>query len=145
MSLIDWVEHKWLTEEPTSKEEIADLLKAADLSLNERRFHTSSLDWKFNIAYAAIIGYANVALRASGYRTRVGSHHYYVIQSLAHTLKLDSKLIGLIDSFRRISHIGTYERAGIVSEKDADEIYEIAIKLRETLFKWLMDNYPELI
>lgn len=140
MSLKDWVENKWLDEIPTSQEEITNLLKSADSSLEESRMHTKNLDWQFNIAYVSILNYANAALRASGYRAKMGSHHYYVIQSLAHTINLDGNTVDLVDSFRRIRHIGTYERTGIVSKKDADEIIETATRIREMVCKWLKEH-----
>ena len=135
MSLRDWVENRWLDEIPPSDQEIADLLNAADRSLEESIKHTENLDWLFNIAYTAILNYATAALRVSGYRAKMGSHHYYTIQSLAHTINLEQDTVDLVDTFRKMRHIGTYEKAGVISQKDAEEIIETAEMIRELVVK----------
>ena len=41
--------------------------------------------------------------------------------------------------------LGTYERAGTTSPSEADEVYRLAIRLREDVVKWLADGHPNLV
>jgi len=91
-----------------------------------------------------IKGLSNVKTRHSCLAERV-AHHYRVIQSLAYTIKADSDLILQFDQFRKKRNIGGYERAGMVSDQEANEMMTLAKNLREDVKDWLRKNYPELI
>jgi len=73
------------------------------------------------------------------------AHHYRVIQSLAHTVGADAKLITQFDRFRKKRNVGSYERAGMVSEREAKEMFHLARRLRREVENWLRANHPELI
>ena len=88
---------------------------------------------------------ATAALAASGYRAARGAHHYRVIQSLAFTIKVDPRLIAQLDKFRKKRNIGSYERAGAVSEQEAKEMFALAKNLRDEVEKWLRSNHPKLL
>lgn len=105
MSLRDWLENDWLIEHQTSVQEIADLLGVADRDLANSEVSGLSPDWRLNIAYNAALQLATTALAAAGYRTTRESHHYRVIQSLAHTIKANMTLIAQLDQFRKKRHI----------------------------------------
>lgn len=144
MSLNEWVENDWIKEHKPKSREIRQLIDRTELNLTEAEFYTRDLDWKFNIAYSAILNLAGMALRAEGYRSRAASHHYYTIMSLEFTLKIDSKLVTIIDSFRKIRHYATYERAGVVTESMVQEIIEIAKELKEKVIIWLKEKHSDL-
>jgi len=82
-----------------------------------------SSDWRLNIVYNAALQAATIAFAASGYRSARDSHHYRIIQSLAHSINASSGLIAHFDHFRKKRNIGGYERAGIASDqkKNVDE------------------------
>lgn len=102
-------------------------------------------DWRFNIAYNAALQLANAALAASGYQVeRGGNHHYRLIDSLSLTLGTDSTTIKKFEIFRKKRNISDYERADMVSEKEAEEMRSIAEKLRADLESWLAKNHPAL-
>ena len=101
MSLADWFNNGWLVEHKTSPQEIADLFGVADRDLADSRAAGLSADWRMNIAYNAALQAASAALAAAGYRATRGSHHYRVIQSLAHTMQADTRLIAQLDQFRK--------------------------------------------
>ena len=61
---------------------------------------------------------ATIALAANGYRAAQEGHHYWTIQSLAFTMKLDAKTIDQLNTFRRKRNIADYERVGMVSEQE---------------------------
>lgn len=73
------------------------------------------------------------------------SHHYRIIQSLAHTIKADAGLIALLDQFRKKRNIGGYEQAGMVSDQEAGEMVDLAHRLRRDVEKWLREKHPDVL
>jgi uncharacterized protein (UPF0332 family) len=62
-----------------------------------------------------------------GYRPRGGQHHLTVVQFLREALGDESaKEVSLFDQIRRKRHQAIYERAGLVSRKEVEEILEFA-------------------
>lgn len=145
MSLQDWLKNSWLVEHKTSPQEITDLLGVADRDLEDCKSEGLSADWRMNIAYNAALQAATVALAAAGYRSARDAHHYRVIQSLAYTIGSDRKLIAKFDQFRKKRNIGGYERAGLVSDAEADEMVALAKRLRKEVEKWIRTNFPQLL
>ena len=145
MSLQDWLKNSWLVEHKSSPQEIADLFGVADRDLADCKSEGLSADWRMNIAYNAALQAATVALAAAGYRAARDAHHYRVIQSLAYTIGADIKLIAQFDQFRKKRNIGGYERAGLVSDAEADEMVALANQLRKKVEKWIRTNFPLLL
>jgi len=145
MSLRDWLSKGWVIEHQTSNREISDLLGLVERDL--AACQTSGLvpDWQLSIAYNAALQAATAALAASGYRASREAHHYHVIQSLAFTVKLDSKALSEFDAFRRKRNIGGYEIAGQVSEQEAEEMYQLARKLQKEVINWIAKTHPKFI
>jgi hypothetical protein len=145
MSLQNWLSTGWVTKRETSPQEITDLLGVADRDLSDCQSPDLSPDWRMNIAYNAALQVATAALAAAGYRAARDSHHYRVIQSLTHTICADTNLIDQFDQFRKKRNIGGYERAGLVSDQEADEMFDLAKQLRKEVEKWIRDNHPDLL
>lgn len=145
MSLQDWLNNGWLREHTTSGREIADLFGVADRDLSDCRSDGLSADWRMNIAYNAALQAATAALAAAGYRASRDSHHFRIIQSLEHTIGSETKLIAQFNQFRKKRNIGGYERAGLVSDLEADEMFNLAVKLRDDVEQWIRSNYPQLL
>ena len=145
MSLKDWLKSGWLTEHKTSAQEIRNLLDVADRDLTDCLSPGLSADWRLNIAYNAALQAATAALAVCGYRATRDSHHYRIIQSLAHTIGADAKLINKFDQFRKKRNIGGYEQAGLVSEQEANEMISFAKRLRKEIKRWLEMNHPSLL
>ncbi len=145
MILQDWLESGRLRAHKTSRSDIAELLKAADRDLADAQIQQLSADRQFATAYSAALLMATVALAASGYRAPQEGHHYWTIQSLAFTMKLDTKIIERLDAFRRKRNISDYERVGVVSKKENKEMLALAKKLRCMVVEWLKENHPDLI
>jgi hypothetical protein len=135
----------WLKEHETSAEEINDLIQIADRDLTDCEAGGLSADWKLNIAYNAALQAATAALAACGYRASREAHHYRVIQSLIYTVGTDKKIVQQFDKFRKKRNIGGYERAGIVSDQEADDMKLLGNKLRNEVVDWLRTNYPEYL
>lgn len=145
MSLKDWQLNGWLIAHKTSPQEIADLLAVADRDLNDCKASGLSADWRLNIAYNAALQAATAVLAACGYRAVREAHHYRVIQSLVYTIDLSPSVVTQFDAFRKKRNIGGYERAGMTSDQEADEMFSLAKNIREKVENWLHRNYPELL
>ncbi len=145
MNLHDWLRLGWVTEHQTSPQEISDLLAVATRDLRDCRTPGLSPDWRLNIAYNAALQMAAAALAASGYRAAREMHHYRVIQSLGLTIAAPSTIVDQMDGFRRKRNMGGYERAGLVSEQEAEEMIALAEGLKCSVVSWLEDNHPDLL
>jgi hypothetical protein len=66
-----------------------------------------------------------------------------VIQSLALTLGADAKLVAQLDAFRKKRNVGDYEQAGLITEKEADEMVALARQLRKQVEDWLRAHHPK--
>ena len=145
VSLQSWLESGQLRAHKTSRGEIAELLRASDRDLADSQLQGLSADRRFTTAYSAALLVATVALAASGYRAPQEGHHYWSIQSLAFTMKLDAKTVDRLDTFRRKRNIADYERVGMVSEQEIKKMVALAKELRATIVQWLKENHPELV
>jgi len=144
MSLEDWLRNGWLIEHKTSPAEIAELLAIVERDLADCRIQGLSPDWKLNIAYNAALQAATAVLAACGYRASKEAHHYRVIQSLVLTIGADASLVRQFDSFRKKRNVGGYERAGTVSDQEANEMIALAERIRQEAKNWLNANHPVL-
>jgi hypothetical protein len=61
------------------------------------------------------------------------------------TLGLDGQTIARLDAFRKKRNVSDYERAGAVSEKEAEELVALAERLRAQFVHWLKATHPELL
>ena len=144
MSLEDWLTDKLIETHRPSAGEIANLLHICDRDLEKCQIAELGPDWRLSIAHNAALQAATAALAATGYRARKEGHHYRVIQSLAYTLKAEPALIRQLDKFRQKRNIGDYERAGLVTEQEAEEMVALAKQLRNDVEQWLRIHHPEL-
>lgn len=145
MSLQDWLRNGWLVEHKTSPAEIAELLAITDRDLADCRVRGLSPDWKLNIAYNAALQASTAALAACGYRAAREAHHFRVIQSLALTIGMDAGLVRQFDLFRKKRNIGGYERAGTISDQEANEMTALAERVRQEVMEWLKSSHPEFL
>ena len=83
-------------------------------------------------------------MAAACYRARKEGQHYRVIQSLAFTINTDPAIIKQLDKFRQKRNISDYERAGLVTEQEAEEMVALAKQLRDDVEQWLRIHHPEL-
>jgi hypothetical protein len=145
MTLQSWLLNNWLKPHTTSPNEVSVLFALIERDLADCQAAGLSADWSLNIAYNAALQAATIALAASGYRAGRESHHYRIIQSLAHTIDAPASLIAHFDQFRKKRNIGGYERAGIASDQEAKEMFFLAKKIRDEVAAWLLKTHPELM
>jgi hypothetical protein len=145
MTLRDWLRWGRLSSHRASKREISDLLALIDRDLAQCQTGGLAADWQLAIAYNAALQCAITALAAEGYRPRREDQHYQAIQSLALTLGWDDERVSILDAFRGKRHAVGYERAGAVSDREAEEMISLAQALRRELHAWLEANHSELL
>lgn len=144
MSLKDWTRNGWLVAHEPAREEIRNLLALADRDLVDCQVRAISDDWRFAIAYNAVLQSATAALAAAGYRAAREAHHYRVLQSLALTIGADAKLLRTLDQFRKKRNLGGYEQVGVVTAVELQELVETALDLRRRVQEWLTDHHPHI-
>jgi len=145
MSLRDWLNNGWLIEHKTSRQEITDLLAVADRDLADCQAEGLSPDWRLGIAYNAALQAATAALAIAGYRATRAEHHYRTIQSLAYTIGADADIVTRFDAFRKKRNIGGYERAGLISTREADEMVDLARRLRCEVEESIRMQRPDVL
>jgi uncharacterized protein (UPF0332 family) len=145
MTLEDWRRSGWLSAHEPSRQETSDLLAIADRDLKDCRSEGLSPDWKFNIAYNAILQAATAALAAAGYRASRDSHHYRILQSLQWTIGAPAETLRCLDAFRKKRNLTGYERMGAVSDKEVEEIIRMADVVRQQIKEWIGNTHPELL
>lgn len=129
----------------SSKQEIADLFGVADRDIAACQTAGLIADWRLNIAYNAALQLATAALAAAGYEAARVGHHYRVIQSLALTLRLDAGVVAEFDDYRKMRNTSDYERAGLISDTEADGMLRLAVQLRAEVEAWVRANHPTLV
>ncbi len=145
MSLRDWQKNSWLIEHKSSPEEIAALLAIVERDLANAKVAGLAEDWRLSIAYNAALQAATTALAASGFRAAREQHHYRTVQSLALTIGWPAAKVDRFDRFRKKRNIIGYETAGVVSEREAREMHDLAVALRNDVLAWLRKQHPKLL
>ncbi len=135
----------WLKPHRSSRQEIADLIGVADRDIAACQTAGLIADWRLNIAYNAGLQLATAALAAAGYQAVRAGHHYRVIQSLALTLKLNAGTIAEFDDYRKMRNTSDYQRAGLISDTDADGMLKLAVRLRKEVEVWIRKHHPSLL
>lgn len=147
MSLKQWLQNGWLQQDETTVAEIQQLFQVVDRDLGDAQATGLSADGRFQHAYDAALQLCMIALRASGYRVRKGQgHHKYGIDSLRHTL--GDQWAEMSDHIERCSRLrgqAMYDRIGVVSEVDAQDLINTARQLRTDVISWLTSHHPELL
>jgi len=146
VSLEKWAEYGWLKPEPSCCDEIRSLLTIVDRDLKDANVAALSEDRRFEAAFSAARTSANIALRASGYRTAVqAGHHIKTIESLELTIKADARLIQRMKTLSKKRNATSYDSAGNVSEQELQIAMRTAIELHREVVAWLRANHPELL
>jgi len=145
MSLQSWLQNSWLVRHTASADEIANLLRIADRDLAACKAKELPADWKLAIAYNAGLQAATAALAAAGYRASRDNHHYRVIQSLEFTIGAGRKRVDTFDAFRKKRNVSSYDLAGAVSDREADEMFRLAVEIRSEVEKWIRTTHSELL
>jgi hypothetical protein len=145
MTLNDWQGNGWLRSHKTSQQEIHDLLRIVDRDMEDARRDLSA-DWRFGIAYNAALKLCTVLLYASGYRAERNLQHYRTMQALPLILGDDKKGdAAYLDACRVKRNQAEYDRVGVVSYSEAEELVKFVEELGMLVNEWLKEQHPELL
>lgn len=142
-----WASSGSLQRHTTSPEEIADLLSVVERDLAASLTPDLSDDWKLTIAYNAALQAAKAALAAAGFRVSSSEkgHHYRLVESLRYTVEAPARDVDLLQRMKKKRHVSDYEVAGAVSDREAREMHEMAIRTRDLVVDWLRRHHSDLL
>jgi hypothetical protein len=144
MSLNDWAKAGWLKPQAATREQVAKIFGVVDRDLEDSRAALSP-DGRFNIAYNAALQLCAVVLLAEGWKPDKLNAHHRTISALP--LILGAERQGdadYLDACRAKRNGLEYDAAGKVSLKEAKELREFAVELREVVITWIEKRHPEL-
>ena len=147
MSLQQWVDNAWITEIAPKARDVANLLAIAEREIADGSLEGMSPDGRFDHAYEGVRALCEAALHACGYQVPRGtSKHQRLIESLKFTIDADwTGEVDFLDLCRRRRHQSRYDRAGVVQQRDADELLATARRLDAEVRRWLREHHPELL
>ena len=147
MSLQQWLDNSWIKKITTSREAIRGFLSIADREIADASLDGMSPDGKFDHAYSAVRCLCDAALHACGYGASKGSGaHERVIGSLKFSLGDEwAEDVDFLDFCRRRRNQTIYDMAGTVQDRDAQELLDVAVRLRSDVWEWLKQNSPRLL
>lgn len=129
-----------------SKREIRDLLEVSERDLKDASIKELSADRRFATAYSAALQAANIVMHCEGYRTVGLGHHSTTFQVMKIALgKEFAELADYFDRCRRKRNVTDYDRAGRVTEKEADDLLTEAAHFLKYVKKWTRTNHPGLL
>jgi uncharacterized protein (UPF0332 family) len=146
MSLRKWLSEQRLRKHQSSPEEIRDLMLVVERDFADAAIESLSADRRFATSYNAVLQLATAVLRASGYRTAGGGHHWITFQALPHVMgDSEQDRADYFDSCRRKRNIADYDAAGEIADSEVQELYDEANAFRRTVQNWLCSNHPDLV
>ncbi len=121
MSLQQWAKNGWLRPYATSRQQISSLLAIADRDLEDSARGLSN-DWKFGIAYNAVLKLCTVLLYCEGFRPEKSLAHYRTLQALPLILGAERKDdADYLDQCRTKRNITEYDSVGQISSEEASD------------------------
>jgi hypothetical protein len=117
---------------------IQRLLEASRASLKDAQVKELSNEGRFDLAYKSITQSSSAALQAHGYRvlTSKPGHHQTIIQSLVHTIGIDSSALITLDQLRKRRNVIDYS-GDIVSDAMLAEAIKQAQVLMGCVNGWI--------
>ena len=130
----------------TSAAEVGDLLQVVDRDLADAGIPQLSADRRFAIAYNAALQLATIALHVAGYRAVGGGHHWATFSALPEVMGPQTQArADYLDSCRSKRNVTDYDRIGLISDTEVEEIIAEAQAFQEDLMIWLRENHPLLL
>lgn len=144
MTWNDLLADKRVTRHTTSSREIEDLRAVVKRNLMDAALHGISADGKYSHAYDAVLLLSKMAVACSGYRTKgTGAHaNTFLAMNLACGSKT-RKFADYFDQCRRKRNKLSYDMAGIITEKEAEELLDKAHEFKIFIESWIASNHPE--
>lgn len=112
----------------TTKKEVEDLIKVIERDIEDSSITGLSNDRKFITAYNAILQATTILIYINGYKVKGEGHHYYTFICAKNFIdKSKESLMDYFNAFRSKRNTSDYDRAGIISDQETNEIIQEAI------------------
>ena len=135
-----------LHHEPTSREEIANLLRLVRRDLVQADIRSLYPDGRFAFAYNAALQLATVFLRLQQIRIGAHSHHVRTFRELKRLLPPEQRRFALeFERARRKRHTLMYDQAGAISDREVQELIAEVKEFHEWLFHELSTRFREYL
>ena len=108
----------------TSKEELDALRAVVERNLRDAKVEGLSADGRFGCAYEAALTLATMAIAAAGYRVKGPGYHRTTFQALPLAMQDTVADSRYFDRCRRLRNELSYEHAGVVTQRDVDELLQ---------------------
>lgn len=146
MSLEDLYRFGKIQKHKTSAEEITDLFNIAKRCLEDASQTNISLDLRFISTYQAALAVAEALLYSHGYKAPKGNYHYMTWEALRNIPDdYIMKTIILFNIARQKRGNAFYDRTGVVSKTEFDELYGETTKLVAHIKKKLNKQFPDIV
>lgn len=146
MTLKQLLDKGKLAQHTTSQQEVGNLLKLVGRDIADAKIKGLSNDRKFATAYNAVLQLATIGLNCKGYKTKGSGHHFTVFQAMVEVFGSEYKdKADYFDSCRTKRNLTDYTLSGGISEKEAEELLQEAIKFSTEVVGWLKKNYPAFL
>jgi hypothetical protein len=146
MSLQDWANNGWLRSHKTSFQEIRNLLDIVERDLKDAQQKGVSADWRFGIAYNAVLKLCTILVYAKGYRPEKTLAHYRTFQALPLVLGAEKEDDATyLDACRTKRNTVEYDYVGGATNADADELIKFVSDLKGQVITWIKINHPNLL
>ena len=133
-----------LHHEPTSREEIANLLRLVERDLAQAEIKDLYPDGRFAFAYNAALQLATAFLRVQHIRIGARSHHARTFRELKRLLPPEQHRFALdFDRARRKRNTLMYDQAGAISDYEVQEFITEVKEFREWLLHELSSQFRE--
>jgi hypothetical protein len=128
----------------TSREEIDALRSVIARDLADAELGRLSHDRKFSSLYNACLQAAKMVIACSGYRVKGSGAHKTTLACLRFAMgKAVDDRVRFLDACRKKRNIATYDRAGIVTSMEVEEINAFAASFVTLVESWISANFPE--
>jgi len=144
MTLENWHSAGKLKKHQTSKQEINDIFNLIERDLQDASLEDLSADRKFNITYNAAFQAGLSLIYCYGYKPAIESHHSLTWTALRDILGQEHlSVIDYLDRCRKKRNIADYDRAGVVSNKEAEELFKETKAFIEFIKEKIRAEFPE--
>jgi hypothetical protein len=126
----------------TSRRELDDLREAVQRNLHDAAVPGISADNSFGMAYEGALLACKMTIACSGYRIKGPGAHQASFVALELAMGEDEAAAAkYFERCQRKRNDISYERAGIVSQLEAKEILDEAVRLRDRVETWIAKRY----
>ena len=135
-----------IVREPTSRDEIRELIQLARVFLGDAGLEGLSDEGRFDRAYGAARTLSVLVIRSQGVRVKsiAGSHRATFLALAAADPMTFSSMATYFDRCRSTRNVLNYEHSGVISPEDVIELLARVDEFAKLVHAWLLERHPEL-